>query len=167
MLFIRWLFNTLHVSVLIRPFSEISEFNCISYLLMYINDNGIKYEIQPNSDISEDGLFKKETCKATFLKLFWSGVHFLKSEQIRGPPYPCSLRKQIYNFSVAYFNTSMLICNLARSIIGVRYTVREHFNVQTGCPDICERITNVYVSCGMSAGIVCMQNNRWLCDSWL
>ena len=33
--------------------------------------------------------------------------------------------------------------------------------------DICERITNVYVSCGMSAGIVCMQNNRWLCDSYL
>ena len=33
--------------------------------------------------------------------------------------------------------------------------------------DIFERITNVYVSCGMSAGIVSMQNNRWLCDSWL
>ena len=32
--------------------------------------------------------------------------------------------------------------------------------------DICERITNVYVSWGMSACIVCMQNNRWLCDSW-
>ena len=33
--------------------------------------------------------------------------------------------------------------------------------------DICKQITNVYVSCGMSAGIVCMQNNRWLCDGWL
>ena len=27
------------------------------------NDNGVKYEIQLNSDISEDGLLKTETCK--------------------------------------------------------------------------------------------------------
>ena len=34
---------------------------------------------------------------------------------------------------VEYFNTSILmICNLARSIIGVRLTVLEHFSVQTG-----------------------------------
>ncbi|GFT26785.1 alpha-tocopherol transfer protein-like [Trichonephila clavipes] len=31
---------------------------------------------------------------------------------------------------------------------------------------ICERITNVYVSCESSADIVCMQNNTCLCDSW-
>ena len=35
---------------------------------------------------------------------------------------------------VAQINTSILICNLARSIISARRTVRDHFNVQTGCP---------------------------------
>jgi hypothetical protein len=46
--------------------------------------------------------------RPAFLKLFWSGDHFRKSEQFCGPPYSCPLRKQIYHF-LAYFNTSILI----------------------------------------------------------
>ena len=34
---------------------------------------------------------------------------------------------------VAYFNTIIFTCNLTCSIIGVGRTVRDHFNVQTGC----------------------------------
>ena len=34
---------------------------------------------------------------------------------------------------VTYFNNSIIICILTRSIIGVRRTGRDHFNVQNGC----------------------------------
>ena len=34
---------------------------------------------------------------------------------------------------VPYFNASILLCNLVRSIIGLRRTVRDHFSVQAGC----------------------------------
>ena len=54
------------------------------------------------------------------------------SEQFNGPPYSCSLQKQINQF-LAYFNTSILISNLTHSVIGVRRTVRDNFNVLTGC----------------------------------
>ena len=59
----------MNIQILIIPFSEISELSCISYVtplslkMHVIKGNGIKYEIQLNSDISEDDLIKTETCK--------------------------------------------------------------------------------------------------------
>ena len=43
-----------------------------------------------------------------------------------------SMRPLTYGFDSASELVSVFICNCARSIIGVRCTVRDHFNVQTG-----------------------------------
>ena len=48
-------------------------------------------------------------------------------DQIRDPEIPMALRLQ-YQYTL--YST---IYNLALSIIGVQRTVRDHFNVQTGC----------------------------------
>ena len=37
------------------------------------------------------------------------------------------------NYPSPRFNTNIIICNLARPIIGIWRTVRNHFNMQTGC----------------------------------
>jgi hypothetical protein len=52
-----------------------------------------------NADPPElDPVLRFQFCNPAFLKLFWSGDHFYKSEQFCGPPYSCSLRKQICHF---------------------------------------------------------------------
>ena len=66
--------------------------------------------------------------KPAILKLFWIADHF-KSELFCRPPYSWSLWKQMYHFA-GYFDTSILRCNLAHSIISVWCIVRDHFNVQ-------------------------------------
>ena len=70
---------------------------------------------------------------SAFLKLYFEvGTTFLSqnssTEHLTLVPY----ESKFINF-VAYFNTSVLKCNLACSIIGVRHTVLDHFHVQTGC----------------------------------
>jgi hypothetical protein len=47
---------------------------------------------------NSEAYVRKHCARPVFLKLFWSGDHFYKSEQFCGPPYCCSLRQQIYYF---------------------------------------------------------------------
>ena len=67
-----------------------------------------------------------------FLKLFCEGTSFENQNSSADHHTLVSFEMRFINF-VAYFKGSILIYNFVRVIIDVRCTVRDYFNVQTGC----------------------------------
>ena len=83
-----------------------------------------------DNDIPETN--RTNCTKTAFLKDFFEvGTTFYARNVSRTTLFLFPLKANLS--MLAYFNSSIFICDSASSIIGARRTVRDQFNVQTGC----------------------------------